>query len=66
MKRTDRSDDELHLKWLALRQSGYRISTIAERSGVKSERVRVVIGRVKKDFAESAGGEDVFGGKFVQ
>lgn len=66
MRRTDRNDDELHLIWLRMRQAGYRITTIASRFGVKSERVRVVIGRVRNDFAKSAGGEDVFGGKFVQ
>ena len=66
MRRTDRSDDELHLIWLQMRQAGYRIITIAARFGVKPERVRVVIGRVRNDYAKSAGGDDIFGGKYVK
>lgn len=66
MRRTDRQDDELHLAWLRMRQAGYRITTIASRFGVKPERVRVVIGRVRNEYAASSGGDDIFGGKFVQ
>ena len=66
MRRTDRQDDELHLAWLKHRQAGHMIRKIASAYGVKPERVRVVIGRVRNEYAASSGGDDIFGGKFVQ
>lgn len=60
--RTTREDDELHLRWLAMKGRGYSAGQIARREGVTDTRVRVALGRVEKDYLQSTGGvEDVFG-----
>lgn len=41
-----RRDDELHLKWVRLRTRGYTSVQIAQRYGVRPERVRTVTNRI--------------------
>ena len=45
----DRSRDERHLHWLALRTSGYSSGEIADAYGVRCEHVRTVTLRIKCD-----------------
>ena len=54
-----RPSDELTLEWLRLRDAGLTSGQIADRFGVRPERVRVATTRVVKD--DRATGDDTTG-----
>ena len=54
--RTTRKDDELHLRWLAMKGRGYNADQIARLEGVTDTRVRVALGRVEKEYLASTAG----------
>lgn len=50
----ERARDDMHLSWLALRDSGWTSGQIGKRYGVAASHVRTVLNRIDADDREAA------------